>query len=210
VFGHSNGALLWNIPGAPGTRTMGDSAIWLTSSCPSFGKIEHDWEFGGCFTLGQHAQCISFDPRAVPVAAAITPVVAQWRRWTNNGIIPVDGIIVANHGNSQIEMIALHLMYRRVRILLNARKCSAGLDNTYPRSRRLCTIATTGDIDNSPEALTAQWLDSYVLYSVIDTATKRFSIFSKKHAKPDVWGEASLWDDIVVPMLPGMLSNSNA
>jgi hypothetical protein len=150
---------------------MGDSSIWVTSSCPSFGEYNHDFMFGNCFTIAQHAQCFTFRPDSAGTQDT----------WLFDGATQLVG------PERQLERVARHLHTRQVRtkFIGCARAVSLIDPAVFPRMAALCGGAANPDAG----------VDAYGLISqIVSFGGANFGIFSKKHAKT-----AGLWDDLVIP-----------
>jgi hypothetical protein len=218
ALGHTNGVLLWETTQEDNRPVM---AVWVTSSCPLFGMIQHNYGFGSCVTISQHAQCISFDP-----VQRVTDVSdAQWI--LDGDKQPIRAPFGVGTGLLQIELVALHLLFRQARVVLDSQRCwahgaedddkdtvRAWLTRNYPRLGQLCAKEDQKDAKGVLKHVKTRTIPektglldyelSQGLYTLIETnnpqngnngAPFKFHIFSKKHGIV-----AGLW--YVTQMIP--------
>jgi hypothetical protein len=186
---HANGAILWETSSVIGPRTMGMTAIWVTSSCPSFGETTTNYLFGNCFTKVQHAQCVSFTPSS-PTQKG-TKEYFSFQDHLGINAIP-SGVNMP-----QLEMVAMHLMYRNV--AYEKLKCAnaAGASFVPAAYVRIAQICSGNSQPYIHDAKNSYWSISYMFRSTIIMLNLRpMVVFSKKQGEA-----ASLWDDVVMPNL---------
>jgi hypothetical protein len=221
---HANGVLMWETgDAAPFTNVqpMGDHGIWITSSCPGLGLAKFGYGFNSnCMTKNQHAQCFTFNPRR-----KIDSSTSSWIATSVNGngvhvinnLNPSSGnapwsgapaVDVSVNGETHIEMIALHLIYRQVSVLDYDVKKINGVNSLvsvaeYPRLHQLVESLLAARISlpiNPNEEGDPAYTGSYGLKTIVKTwKGEEMVIISKKHEV-----SAGLWDDLLPTFLPAV------
>lgn len=121
---HSNGLLMWETRTVGEQRTMANTGVWITSSCPGFGVRALGYGFNvNCMVHWQHAQCFTFDPKRVIAdgAASYVNVPGDIPITLNPGAPRVNAPWTNTIGGIRtrlgaIEMIALHLIFRKISV----------------------------------------------------------------------------------------------